>query len=246
MDGKGRRNKMWKGNRFLMSLALFILSIGTLGYSEEKFQISADFSLGFPQGVYKENIDRSGAGGSGYFAYQFKNSPFSVGLSFSVLVLGSQKRGEFFSPHIPEVEVDVITRNYSLMGHLVFRFQPWKGELRPYVEGLLGFTYLWTETGVYDQGWGNMAIASSVNQRDIAWSTGAGGGLLIRIFEKKRNPNRGNFGLYIDFGARYLFGGKAEYLSEGGIAEDGGQMVYDTHLSRTDLLAAKIGLSFVF
>lgn len=230
----------------LGSLVLSVLIIGTLGYSGDKFQASVDFNLGFPQGVFKENIDRSGVGGSGYFAYKFKNSPFSVGLSFSVLVLGSQTRGEFFSPRIPEVEVDVTTRNYSLMGHLVLRVQSSKGKLRPYAEGLLGFTYLWTETGVFDQGWGNQAIASSVNQKDFTWSTGAGGGVLIRILETKRNSDKGNFGLCIDFGARYLLGGKAEYLSEGGITEDGGRLIYDIHLSRTDLLTTRIGLSFIF
>jgi hypothetical protein len=90
------------------------------------------------------------------------------------------------------------------------------------------------------------AIASSVNQSDFAWSAGAGGGLMIRIYEKKRNRKNGKFGIYVDVGARYLLGGRAEYLSEGGIIDDDGRPVYDTHLSRTDLLATKIGLSFVF
>ena len=227
-------------------LLFFILLFGTLGFSREKFQASVDFSLGFPWGGFNENIDGSGAGGSGYFAYKFKNSPFSAGGSFSVLVLGSQTRTESFSTEIPEVEVDVTTRNYLLAGHLVLRIQPQDGSLRPYAEGLLGFNYLWTQTGVYGQGWGDRAIVSSVNQSDFAWSAGAGGGLMIRIYEKKGKRERDSFGIYVDAGTRYLFGGKAEYLSEGGIMVDDGGPVYDTRLSRTDLLATKIGLSFVF
>lgn len=246
MKEKGKRNKTLIGFRYLGSLALIILLFGTLGYSGEKFQASADFTLGFPLGAFNENMERSGVGGSGYFAFKFKNSPFSAGMSFSVLVLGNQTRVESFSDEIPEVEVNVATRNYILMGHLVLRFQPPEGELRPYVEGLLGFNYLWTETGVYDQGWGDRAIASSVNQSDFTWSAGAGGGLMIRIYEKQRNREKGKFGIYIDVGVRYLLGGRAEYLSEGGIVEDEGRLVYEAHLSRTDLLATKVGLLFVF
>ncbi len=235
-----------KSTRCLGSLALLILLLTTQGYSREKFEAGADFALGFPQGRFDENIDRLGAGGSGYFIYKFKQSPFSAGISFSVLLLGSQTRVELFSANIPEVEVNVTTRNYILMGHLVLRIQPSGGELRPYVEGLLGFNYLWTETGVYDPGCGVGEIASSVNQDDFAWSAGAGCGLLIRIYEKKKNQDKGGFSISIDLGARYLLGGKAEYLSEGGIILDNGRAIYDTRLSRTDLITTRIGMSFIF
>jgi hypothetical protein len=250
-EGEDRMRKKGKNKpsmdiRCLGSLILLSLFLSALAYSGEKFQASADFTLGFPRGAFNENIGHSGLGGSGYFGFKFKKSPFSIGLSFSVLVLGSQTRVESFSSAIPDVEVDVTTRNYILMAHLVLRIQPPAGGLRPYAEGLLGFSYLWTETGVYDRGWGNSAIASSVNQSDFTWSAGAGGGLMIRIYEKKTNRGKAGFGIFIDVGARYVLGGRAEYLSEGGIIEGGGRLVYDTHLSRTDLLTTKIGLSFVF
>ena len=233
------------GYRIFSALALVILLFGPLGHTREKFLAGADFSLGFPLGRFNDNIDRLGVGGSGYFAYKFKNSPFSAGLSFSVLVLGSQTRVELFSANVPEVEVDVATKNYVLMSHLVLRIQLPEGKLRPYVEGLLGFNYLWTETGVYDRGWGIREIASSVNHSDFTWSAGAGGGLLVEIYEKKKHREKGGFAIYIDFGARCLLGGKAEYLSEGGIILDNGQPVYDILLSRTDLITTRIGVTFV-
>jgi hypothetical protein len=158
MKGKRERNKTLIDFRCLGSLALLVLLFCAPGYSGEKYQASADFILGLPQGAFNENMERSGVGGSGYFAFKFKNSPFSAGMSFSVLVLGSQTRAEQFSAEIPEVVVDVTTRNYILMGHLVLRIQPPEGDLRPYIEGLLGFNYLWTETGVYDQGWGDREL----------------------------------------------------------------------------------------
>ncbi len=234
------------GCKIFGALILIILFFVPLGHARGKFLVSADFSLGFPLGIFNENIDRLGMGGSGYFAYKLKNSPFSAGLSISVLVLGSQTRVELFASNIPEVEVDVTTRNYVLLSHLVLRIQPPDGDLRPYVEGLLGFNYLWTQTGVYDRGWGIGEIASSVNQSDFAWSAGAGGGLLVRIYEREKSGEKGGLAMYMDFGARYLFGGKAEYMSEGGIILDNGHPVYNVLFSRTDLISTRIGIIFVF
>jgi hypothetical protein len=216
------------------------------GYSLERFQASADFTLGFPQSEFKQNVDRVGVGGSGYFAYKFKNSPFSAGASIEVLVYGSETRRELLSEAIPEVEVNVTTRNSILMCHLVFRVQPPEGKFRPYVEGLVGFQYLWTETGVYDRGSSREKIASSIHLSDWAWSSGAGCGLLMKVYENKKNRERNTFAIFVDLGARYLIGGKAEYLHEGSIHQEDNRLIYDSKISRTDLITARLGLSFAF
>jgi hypothetical protein len=232
--------------KFSGILILFILLWHSPGYSVERFQVSADFTLGFPQGEFRQNVDRVGIGGSGYFAYRFKNSFFSAGASIGVLVYGSETRIELLSAAIPEVEVDVTTRNYILMCHLVFRAQPPEGKFRPYVEGLVGFQYLWTETGLYDRGGFDDRIAGSVNQSDWTWSTGAGCGLLVKVYEARKDRERKIFAIFIDCGARYLKGGKAEYLREGSIRHENGQLIYDIKMSHTDLITARLGLSFAF
>ena len=232
--------------KFSGILALVIFLWHTPGYSEERFQASADFTLGFPQSEFKQNIDRAGIGGSGYFAYKLKNSPFSVGATIGVLIYGSETRIEFLSASIPEVEVDVTTRNYILICHFVFRAQPPEGDFRPYVEGLAGFHYLWTETGVYDQECCNDRIASSVNLSDFAWSVGAGCGVMIKVYEYKKNSDRSPFAIFADLGARFLKGGRAEYLCQESICQENGQLIYDIKMSNTDLITARLGLSFAF
>jgi hypothetical protein len=217
-------------------LVLFVLLLHMPGYASERFHASADFTLGFPLGEFKQNMERIGIGGSGYFAYKFKNSPLSVGASFGVLVYGSETRRELLSAAIPEVEVNVTKRNSILMCHLVLRIQPPEGRLRPYVEGLIGFQYLWTETGVYDRGCCVERIASTVNQSDWTWSSGAGCGFLMKAYEEKKNRERDTFAIFVDLGARYLKGGEAEYLSEGSIH----------HISRTSLVTVRLGLFFAF
>jgi hypothetical protein len=233
-------------SRLSVSFVLFVLLLHSPGYSFERFQASADFTLGFPQSEFKRNVDRIGIGGSGYFAYKFKNSPFSAGASIGALVYGKETRRELLSEAIPEVVVNVTTRNCILMCHLVFRAQPPEGNFRPYVEGLVGFQYLWTETGVYDRGCCREKIASSVNLSDWTWSSGAGCGLMMKVYENRKNRERNTFAIFVDFGARYLKGGKAEYLLEGSIHQEDDRLIYDSKISRTDLITARFGLSFAF
>ncbi|UCE43140.1 MAG: hypothetical protein JSV17_09420 [Candidatus Aminicenantes bacterium] len=234
-----------KIRRFSGALVLAVL-LCLPGYSDERFETSANFFSGFPQREFKQNVKRAGIGGSGYFAYKFKNSPFSAGASLGILVYGSETRAEFLAASIPEVEVNVTTRNYILMCHLVFRVQPLEGDFRPYAEGLAGFHHLWTETGIYDRGYCHERIASSVNLSDFAWSFGAGCGVMIKVFEHRKNGNRNLFAMFIDLGARFLKGGRAEYLHEGSICQKNEQLIYDVKMSDTDLVTARLGLSFVF
>lgn len=223
-----------------------LLSACIHAYPREKFQASVHFMMGMPQGEFKQNVDSAGFGGSGSFAYRFKRSPLTLGVSTGVLVYGSETRPEFLSDLIPEVVVDVTTRNYILTCHLVLRAQLPKGTFRPYIEGLAGFHYLWTETGVYDQGCCHERIASTVNLSDFAWSFGAGCGVMMKVYEKRTKTDRYPLAMHVDLGACYLKGGKAEYLRKGSIFQENGRLVHDFGMSQTDLLTARLGLSFTF
>ena len=125
-------------------------------------------------------MDGIGLGGTGYFLYKIPRSPLSIGASLGLIVYGSETREEPFSSTITDVIVDVTTRNYILQCHFLMRLQPQEGILRPYLDGLVGFNYIWTQTGVYDQTNYYDAIASSVILRDTVMSYGASGGLMIR------------------------------------------------------------------
>ncbi len=241
-----RRMYLVKILQFSGGLVLVALFICRPGYSDERFRASADFTMGFPRGEFKQNVDRAGIGGAGYFAYAFKKSPFSAGASFAVLVYGSETRPELLNVTIPEVPVNVTTRNSILMCHIVFRVQPPEGNFRPYVEGLTGFHYLWTETGIYDQRGFNERIASSVNLSDWTWSVGAGCGVSLKVCEIGKNGDKDQFAIFVDLGARFIKGGKAEYMREGSVRRDGGRLSYDIETSNTDLVTARLGLSFAF
>ena len=230
--------------RLCGNIGLIILLIAATGYSEEKFQASINFTLGFPQNEFKENVDRAGFGLSGSFLFKLPQTPLSLGVSISWLEYGRDKREELLDTIIPEVYVDVKTSNNILMSHFMLRIQPQRGRVRPYLDGLFGFNYLWTETAIEDQhGTNDDAIARTVQLDDFTVSYGAGGGFMIHVLKRKKAKHPE---LFIDLGVRYLKGDRAEYLKKGSIYQEDGEVWYDISESTTDLITAHIGVTFVF
>ena len=91
-------------------------------------------------------------------------------------------------------------------------------------------------------------MESSTNLEDVVFSYGAGGGLMIRVKKKSENGSEGSkqTEILVDFRVRYLFGGEADYLKEGSIRRDSGNVEFDITRSRTDLLTFNIGVAFTF
>ncbi|UCC40899.1 MAG: hypothetical protein JSV96_05550 [Candidatus Aminicenantes bacterium] len=227
-------------------LCLIILLFTSIGSAKEPFLASIFFNLGFPQGEFGDYVDKVGISGIGHFAYNFPESPFSVGLSLGILMYGRETREEPFSSTIPDVMVDVTATNMIYLGHFFFRVQPREGKLRPYLDALIGLNVLSTDTRVKSQSWLGDSVARSNIHNDATLSYGAGAGLMIQVYSKERKRREGFFSIYIDLGARYLRGAKAEYLTEGSIFIEDGQLIYDLTRSSTDLVTAHMGISFTF
>jgi hypothetical protein len=122
----------------------------------------------------------------------------------------------------------------------MFRVAPYAGKLRPYIEGFFGGAYIFTETTIKSQG--EEEVASSTNFDDVAWNYGGGGGLM---YEVHRNAGDGS-ALFIDLKARYLLGTEAEYLKEGSVIIENGQVTYEVSRSKTDLLTIQLGVIYFF
>ena len=92
---------------------------------------------------------------------------------------------------------------------------------RPYLDGLIGMHYFFTETQVRDEDdFVEEPIASTTNQSDIAFSYGAGGGVMFLVHQKREGSKSTE--VLIDFRVRYLLGGEATYLKEGSITRQNG------------------------
>lgn len=239
------RNKIYRS--LLASLILFFIVLPP-AFSQEKFGFSFDFVVAQPQGDFAKYLKNSPIGGGFNLAYRLSRSPLVIGLSLNLLQYGREVRTKMLSPNIPELYVDVVTANYMLLGHVFVRFWPQKGKIRPYIEGLIGFNYLETNTSLENAytGYGSYSFISAKNASDWASSLGLGGGLTLRVAtigSKKPSPP---FTLQIDMGLRYLRGSEARYLRKGDIERFEGVAIYHFCQSRTDLLRGSISLYLWF
>ena len=211
-------------------------------------EAGADFLIGVPQKDFADNVDNTGYGASGQFAYFLGDTPIAVGGEVGFLNYGTVKRFEQFSPDIPEVLLRVSTTNNIVLTHGFVRVQPRTGPVRPYFDGLIGFKYLFTRTSIQDENFSGETIASSTNFDDLAFSYGIGGGMTIRVWEGE-SGRRGQAPaqLSIHLGARYLWGAEARYLKKGSIRQDSnGDVIYDVFQSKTDMLTPQIGIRVSF
>ena len=230
---------------------ILLMAAGVLMFSSvsagplTNFQGGINLLLGFPQGDFKDEIDKTGVGIGGEFIYSPGNSLFGIGASLGFMVYGHETRSEPFSYTIPNVFVDVTTDNNIFLGHLLVRIQPKLGPIRPYGEGLIGMNYLYTKTSIKDQGDIGETIASSTDFEDAVFSYGVGGGMMVQLYSG--DPTGGRlWRLMLDLRMRYIIGGEAEYLKEGSITFEDLNVYYDVSKSKTDLMTAHIGLAFEF
>ena len=210
---------------------------------------------------------------------EFKNQgvPVGLGLDFNGLIypvqelgfginLGMSQYGHskrsvpfYFSDLVVMTEE---TKNNILSGHLFFKLTPFntKWNVQPYIEGLIGFKNLNTETILYNENeiddpntlTDEREIAASTNANDTAFSYGYGVGidvLLTKSFNK--NTNQKTSSLFFFLNGRYLFGGEAQYLKAGDIefsdpAEGPVTTTFNWNQSTTDLLNISLGLSLRF
>lgn len=232
--------------RFASLAVPFLLLTPSLA---QQMEVGADFLVGVPQKEFADNVDTTGYGASGQFAYFLGDSPIAVGGEVGYLNYGTTTRYEYFSPDIPEIVLRVSTTNNILLTHGFIRVQPRSGPVRPYMDGLIGFKYLFTRSSIRDEGYFNETLASSTNFDDLAFSYGIGGGMTIRVWQDIGGRRRGQAPaeLSIHLGARYLWGAEARYLKKGSIRQDpDGDIIYDIYQSKTDMLTPQIGIRFDF
>jgi len=206
--------------------------------------------VGVPVGEFNDNVDNLGYGANLFLGGMLSNTPVMIGVDLSFLVYGRSRTSVPFSQTVgPAVTVDVVTTNSIVQPHLVLRLQPSTGVLRPYVEGLIGFKYLFTESRVEDDRT-DQRIASSRNFDDFAWSGGAGAGAHIRLARNTTDTDR-TWTAFLKIGVQYLRGQEAEYLAEGELRDTNNDGVLNEdelpiRRSRTDLIQPMVGVSATF
>lgn len=210
-----------------------------------------NFVVGVPSGAFRDHIRRPGFGGNLFAGARFGRTPLVLGVDLGFLVYGRSVDTVPFSSTVgPRVRVEVVTTNNILEPHLVLRLQPDIGRLQPYVDGLIGVKYLFTETRVRDEDRSdNEDIASTTNFQDLAWSGGAGAGLDVQVYRGAADEEVRTVSLHL--GVQYLVGGQAEYLAGGDLDDTNGngqldEAELDIRRSTTTLLQPQVGVTLAF
>src|SRR4030095_12911345 len=223
-----------------MVIALLLVLAGASDTKTQEFQLGIDFTTVIPQGEFNRNIRTNGYGVGGQFLVRLANTPILLGVDAGYAVYGSDEHTEPISETIPEVRVKVRTTNNIVFTHFIARAQPRTGKVRPYIDGLIGFKYLFTDTSIIND-FNDEEIASTKNLSDGTRSYGVGGGVQIRL---ARIGTTGDVAL--DGKVRYLRGQRAEYLKEGSIRRENGSVFFDVLSSRTDVVTVQVGVTFRF
>lgn len=197
------------------------------------------FAGSVPQGEFDQFVDFGYGLGVHLAVPLTRPGWFRVRLEGANVIYGSETREVPLSRTVGRVRVDVTTRNNIAMFGAGPELVLPAGRLRPYVNGLVGGSVLFTESTVEgdDDFFGSRPFARDVNFSDLAFSVMPGGGLGILLGSSRRAPR-------LDLGVQYRFQGDARYLQEGGIVEDpDGTVTFDPVESDTDLLLIRAGLS---
>ena len=207
--------------KLYLVLFLIITSLTNISFAQ---QAGINFSLAFPQGEFGEEVDNLGYGLSGEFMFLSPKplSPFGIGVNLGYYVYGRESSRVPWSSYIQSVFLDVEKTNNLVNFHILFEIGFPTGVIRPYVQGLFGGEYLYTESSVSGEN-GQEVIASSTNYDDWAWSYGAGGGIEVLL---GGDPVTEMGAIYLDLKGRYLFGSETTYLKEGDMYVEQGELIY--------------------
>lgn len=134
---------------------------------------------------------------------------------------------------------DLTTTNNIVSGHAGLQIGAPAGPVRPYVNGGVGFSYFFTQSSIEGSN-DQQPFANTTNFDDGAFSWSGGGGLAIPV-------SSGATPVSIDLGARYIYNGQVDYLTEDGIADrpDGSIDLFPTR-SAAHLVTYMIGVSIAF
>lgn len=225
-------------SKIIVSAFLMILTIG-----EAKAQVGINLLGGFPQGDFRANTGRTGFGIGGEFLFQPNPlAPFALGVNVNYINYGSESRRVPLSNFIQDITVDVDRSNNIVQGMLMLRLWAPTPFVKPYVDILGGGSYIYTQTTLKER-YSNQEKLSDVNFSDWAWSYGAGGGLMLKIYSEVGTS------IWLDLGARYIYTTEAEYLTEGDIVVNVNPpygITYNSRRSKMDLLVAHIGAFLEF
>ena len=202
-------------------------------------QVGGNLYYAQPVGDFADRIDQGFGGALHGTLLLGQSGIFGLRFDAGYMMYGNETIRECLTASCL-VQVDVSTSNNLAFVGVGPQLQVPSGPIRPYVNGQVGWTFLWTESSVEGSDNDDDEFASTRNFSDNTFSYGGSAGVLIPVSQNSRNP------ISIDLGARYLRNGNVEYLREGDIVLNptpGQPPTYNIQRSRADLVTYFVGIT---
>jgi hypothetical protein len=246
----------------------------TKSYNGSQGWLSLNLNMGLPMQEFKNSTSSLPFGGNFNYYYQpSENVPLMIGFDMGYLGAGNKTINRTLTADISvggvvidqlNIPLEFRINNNILNGHVNFRFLAPTEIVKPYVDGIAGFNYLWTATELYDRSNERYFTTDEDNRiyrksqlQDFTYSIGMGGGILFQVGATT----------FVNLGAHYAFGGNAEYYDRDQIQtwdiqisssaltqnQQSGSLDQDDiavnaipKKSKTDMLLLELGLTFSF
>ncbi len=211
--------------------------------------INVRSAFGAGQGAFKDNAPRlTGITVEGHV--RVRESPLRFGAAWTYLRYATERQRSLgTSEYFTNLPVLVTTSNYLTALHGVVRVQPAKGRVRPYVDGLVGFSFVFTDTTINDAQngcYGNTACKRARNNEDYGFSVGGGAGVTIDLKSWPGGETHSPGSVDLDIGLRYPYGGEVEHLTNTILDPNSVAAEFTSRRSRTDVLAMQAGFAIQF
>jgi len=205
-------------------------------------EFGVNLQLGLPQGPFQDQLDEIGFGLQGMAGFHVPRTPVMFGLDVGFFSFATDSRSEPLSSNIPDVRV-IVENSYNMAHmHFLTRLTGQNYYFKPYMDLLVGFNYLYTQSSVRSSIGSQEDVFTDTNFDDFAFSYGIGGGMRVLVWD---GSAAGQGRAFINAQVRYMVGSEAEYIKPGSISTGNGNFDFDVTSSRTDLLSFQLGVSFM-
>jgi hypothetical protein len=200
-----------------------------------RFSVGGDLTLSQPKSEFAENV------GNGYgfdFTGLFSLDPkgfFNIRGDLGGVQYGRETK-HLTSQFTGRIRYNLETDNRIEFGSIGVQLQNPDGWFRPYANAAIALTGFTTQSTLSDDN-NTFEPLSNTNSNDMSHAWIFGGGVKIPF-------SRFSSGA-LNFGARYFYGGEAQYLTRGDIVDQpDGSVVLNFRNSKTDLVLWQLGASF--
>ncbi|HEY0977146.1 MAG TPA: hypothetical protein VGE21_06710 [Flavobacteriales bacterium] len=220
-------------------LALPFLVLATTGQCQlaGRTSIGGGIGLAIPTGQFQDTWGRNLFNINGHLGVPMGLLPFQTGFAFDYSQMGSHDQVVPIAiSGVDATEADLRVKAKVLSYHPLLRFNPLRGKVRPYVDGMVGMRHFTTKSRVTVDGL-EEPVRRERNSSDLVFSSGWAVGLMYGL---------GSMG-YIEARVARFNSGKTTYVDPGSIVvNDQGNIAFNTLSSNTDVVHVTLGIGLSF